>query len=508
METEPDGTDGAAAGEAGDAAPADPSSAADGGGTGADAAVGAARSPLVLDLTSGASSDPAGRGSTSGVVQDGGDGGPEPARETGDDADPGDGTDGPAQDGTATTMPPTTAPASPVGRTVPPSATAPGSDQRALYVDPSLGSSDNPGTEERPFRRPIEALANVEPGTTIFLRGGTYDTSVHSGFSIRRSGTPDQWIRITAYPGERVELVAGGEYESGFEVVGASYVEISGLVIRGRDDSIHGSGVFVRSGSHDVRIVGNQISNFGGAGVSVMGSSGLLIEGNDIRNNAARSFYQGSGITLYKMAGPTNSGFTNVVRGNYLVNNRNDVPHHEAGRITDGNCIIMDRNNETGYQGWTLIENNVCAENGGRGIHSYRSSYIEARNNTLYHNLATDSILHGRGEMTVGEGRDVHFNNNLVINRPGIASYVDNRNTNTTFVNNYVASDPPPGAGNQLLPSGVDLFASTARGGDVSQFRPLGSADLAGSADPSRQATSDFAGRARPSPGTVGAFEP
>ncbi len=430
---------------------------------------------------------------------------------TGSDPQGQDGSDGGDTSTTATTAPTTTTatPTTPPPTTRPTTlGTAPGTGLRTLYVDPSRGSFSNPGTEDRPFRRPVEALTKAQPGDTIYLRGGSYDTSVHSGFSITRSGTPDRWIRVAPYPGESVELVAGGEYGSGFEFLGASYVELVGFTIRGRNDSIHGAGVFVKDGSHDIRIVGNRISNFGGAGISVIGSSRVTIEGNHIHDNAMRSHYQGSGITLFQMVGPTNSGHTNVVRGNYITNNRTEVPHRNDGRITDGNCIIMDRNDETNYRGWTLIENNVCAENGGRGVHSYRSSYIEARNNTLYHNMATSAIDAGRGEMTAGHGRDIYFYNNLVINRPGVASYIDHNMTNSRFENNYVASGPPPGVNNQVLPGGVNLFASTNRGGPATQFRPLGGAGLAGTADGSKQSSNDFTGRSRPGTGAVGAFEP
>ncbi|MEM9653346.1 MAG: right-handed parallel beta-helix repeat-containing protein [Actinomycetota bacterium] len=454
------------------------------------------------DTTAGTTADTGATGTTDPTGDGAADGSPAAGQE-GDRDD--DGTSpttvvgGPATTSEGADDPSTTEPVT----TIDPDAEVP----EVLYVDGGTGMSGNPGTEAEPLRRPIEALGIAGPGTTIFIRGGTYDTAEYSGFSIRRSGTADAWIRITNYPGERVVLTAGGEYDSGFEVIGASYVEVSGLVLQGRDDSIHGSGIFVKDGSHDVRIIGNQISNFGGAGISVIGSSRVHIEGNDVRNNAMRSFYQGSGISLYRMSGPTNSGHTNIIRGNYVVNNRNEVNHHLAGRITDGNCIILDRNNESNYTGWTLIENNVCAENGGRGIHSYRASYIEARNNTLYHNLQTDSILHGRGEMTVGAARDVYFYNNLVINRPGIAAYVDNRNTNVRFVNNLVAAGPPPGTGNQLLDTEA-IFAATVRGGPVDQFRPVESAGLGATADPGNQAASDLSGRTRPETGAVGAFEP
>ncbi len=122
--------------------------------------------------------------------------------------------------------------------------------------------------------------------------------------------------------------------------------------------------------------------------------------------------------------------------------------------------------------------------------------------------MATAAIDAGRGEMTAGHGRDIYFYNNLVINRPGVASYIDHNMTNSRFENNYVASGPPPGVNNQVLPGGVTLFSSTNRGGPPTQFRPLGGAGLAGTADGSKQAPNDYTGRSRPGNGAVGAFEP
>lgn len=413
----------------------------------------------------------------------------------------------------ATTAPPATEAPAPAPAPEPPANNnqpAPGSNVRELYVDRNTGAGSNPGTKDRPFRRPIEATSIAEPGTTIYLRGGTYDTGRDGALSIRRSGTAENWIRITPYPGERVELISGGEYGNGFEFLGASFVELSGFVIRGRDDSINGSGVFIKDGAHDIRVIGNQISNFGGAGISLVGASKVTIQGNEVRDNAFRSHYQGSGISLFEPRGPIASGdnYSNIIRGNYVVHNYNAVPHRGDGRITDGNCIIMDRFDNVGYQGRTLIENNVCAENGGRGVHTYRSSNIVARNNTLYHNMWTSEISAGRGEMTAGEGRNIVFYNNLVFNRPGVASFINNNTQNTYFHNNSVASGPPPGDGNIVLPHAAShYFSSTSRNGSIGQWRPVAGSGLRGTANSDRQSSTDYFGNTRPRPGTVGAIE-
>lgn len=433
----------------------------------------------------------------------------DPATDAEGTADDGDGVDADADTTTTTTEPPTTTAAPAPAPPSTPSAPAPGTGQRILYVDGSSGSDRNPGTEAAPFRRPITATLIAEPGDTIYLRGGTYDTSTHGAFNFRRSGTAENWIRIAPYPGERVELVSGGEWGSAFEVLGASYVEVAGFVMRGRSDSIHGVGVFIKDGAHDVRVMNNQISGFGGGGVSLVEASRVLIEGNEVRDTAARSSFQGSAISLFEPAGPTASGndFSLVVRGNYVVGNYNGVPHHSSGRVTDGNCIIMDRFDLVGYTGRTLIENNVCIENGGRGVHSYGSSNIVARNNTLYHNMWSPELDSGRGELTAGKGRNIYFYNNLVVNRSGVASFISRDTENTHFIKNWVRSGPPPGDSNRELPGGT-IFGSTNPDGPVEQWRPVGSAGLSGTADGANQPSQDLFGQTRPSPGAIGAIEP
>ncbi len=422
-------------------------------------------------------------------------------------------SDDTAPEATTTTATPSTstpAAAGPVDSQAPTNQSAPGTNKKVLYVDGQNGSDRNPGTKDRPFRRPIEATSIAEPGTTIYLRAGTYDPSTHGTFSMKRSGTPQNWIRIAAHPGERVELVNGGSTGSGFEVLGASYVEVADFTLRGRSDSINGSGVFVKDGAHDVRIVNNNIRGFGGAGISIVKSSNVTIERNEVRDNAHRSRFQGSGISIFEAAGPTgsNGGYSFVIRGNYVVHNYNAVRGTD-GRITDGNCIILDRLDPVGFQGKSLIENNVCVENGGRGIHLFRSSNTLIRNNTLVRDVWSPEVESGRGELTAGHGINISFFNNLVFNRSGVASFINTNNQNISFRNNYVLSGPPPGERNQQLSGDwTKFFRSSDQGGPVDQYRPIAGLGLEGTANGSVQSSHDLAGRKRPGTGTVGALEP
>lgn len=380
--------------------------------------------------------------------------------------------------------------------------------ENALYVDAERGIGDNPGTADAPFRRPIEAFSVVEPGQTIYLREGVYTDELHGSNILRRAGTPDAWITIQPYPGERVEVVAGGEWGNGFEFLGSSYVHLSGFVITGRDDSIHGSGVFGKDNAHDIIVSDNYIQGFGGAGVSFVRSSRITVERNEVRDNAARSFYQGSGINLFEATGPLNEGtYSNIVRGNYVVGNYNGVLSR-TGMLTDGNCIIIDYFNEVNYQGSTLVENNVCVENGGRGIHVFNSSNVLARNNTLVGNVRSNGLNGGKGEMIAADGTNIVFQNNLVLNNEGIASYVQTGADDAVFINNYVASDPPEGEGNTVLPAGRRVLISRSGASAIDKLRPVYQSPVSAAARADLQPEIDALGLPRPLQGAVGALEP
>lgn len=378
----------------------------------------------------------------------------------------------------------------------------------ALFVDGSRPDGPHVGTIDAPFHRPIDALNVVEPGTTIYLRGGVYDLETHGSNILRRRGTPEAWIHIRPYPGESVEIISGGEWGNGFEFQGSAYATIAGFRFTGRDDSIHGSGVFGKDGAHDIVVSNNYIEGFGGAGVSFVRSSRITVEGNEVRNNAGRSFFQGSGISLFEAEGPlqTNGGYTNVIRANHVVGNYNGVPSRQ-GRLTDGNCIIIDYFNETNFQGATLVENNVCVENGGRGVHVFYSSNVVARNNTLIRNGWSPDLFGGRAEMVAARGTNISFYNNLVINRDGVAAFLDSR-AQGVYINNLVASGPPEGPGNGLLPAGEAQLETTAPDAPPGAIRPRPDSPVVGAARPDLQAPIDALGRLRPGRGSVGALEP
>lgn len=73
------------------------------------------------------------------------------------------------------------------------------------FVDATKGDDAAAGTEQAPWRSLAYAVRRLEPGDTLYLRGGTYYEKV----SLSRSGAENAPIVIASYPGE-LAIIDGG----------------------------------------------------------------------------------------------------------------------------------------------------------------------------------------------------------------------------------------------------------------------------------------------------------
>jgi len=125
------------------------------------------------------------------------------------------------------------------------------------------------------------------------------------------------------------------------------------------------------------------------------------------------------------------------------------------GKITDGNGIIIDdsRNTQAGspygrYTGSTLVENNLCFYNGGRGLHAFQSDYVDFFNNVAYQNNQSPEIKDG--ELTAIFSGNITFANNIVFPISGNRASNSYDATNTIFKYNLYYNTnniPNPGPG-------------------------------------------------------------
>jgi parallel beta-helix repeat protein len=352
---------------------------------------------------------------------------------------------------------------------------------RTLVVSLS-GNDSNPGTEAQPLRT-IQRAADLSlPGDTILIRAGEYTHYPNSGANvdIRRSGTPTEWITFRAYPGERPVIIS--PTWNAFRISGASYIEINGFEVRGITSSISsnsGNGIVAFDGAHHIRILNNTVYGVPGGGIGGVRADYLHIEGNTIYDTGHGSEFGNSAISLYKLANfDTGAGYHNIVRGNIIYFNRQTRPTVGVGQITDGNCVIIDdsRQQQGGtlppYTGSTLIENNVCFNNGGRGIHVFRSDNVDVFHNTLYQNAQTDALDDGGSELSVVYAGNVRFRANIVFARAGKRANNVFSSTNVSFADNlYFGTTNIPTRGIGDL-TGLDpLFVAPSLNAATADFR-------------------------------------
>jgi hypothetical protein len=286
-------------------------------------------------------------------------------------------------------------------------------------VDPQ-GDDRAAGTESAPWKTLRASAAKLKPGDRLLVRNGTYTENVDDANILVHglNGTADKWITIAAYPGQRPKLV-GGEWKV-FGIDSSSYLEIDGLELVGSAtaDRKPTSGFEIRN-SHHIRIVGNYVHDGGGGGISSVESNHLVFDSNTVAGMSKWNPYQTSGISTFEsmpIGGGDEDGYSIRITNNFVFGNENIVGPDRGQKITDGNCIIIDWHDKNGYTGNTLVANNVCYNNGGRGVHVFHSTNVLAVNNTLYRNVQSRD-LQGNGELSAVSARNVTFRNNLVIPR-------------------------------------------------------------------------------------------
>ncbi len=434
-----------------------------------------------------------------------------------------EGGEGEGGEGTTTT---TTAPSTTTTQASPPPAkiesNVPVSGSK-IYVNPNGGNDANDGSSEGKALKSLQnALRRVQAGQTVMLMNGEYRETRLPGqlhYFIKNSGRSDAWIKVTNAPGHSPVIVANSGTAL---IVEGSYIEISGLTIRGEGFSTSnawGVGIAV-SNVHHVRMIGNRISGMPVSGISINGSSNYQVINNTVYENSFWSDVNGSGISVFESknhgqgadAGP----YHDVIVGNRVFRNENKVNSKwqaAKGRQikTDGNGIIIDTNKTHGYSGRTLIANNLAVDNGGRGIITWESRNVDMLFNTSYHNGRTgDQLIGGPVEMGAGRSNDVRIAYNVVWARPGAPALSLTENSNVSTDNNYLVTtngSSPAGGSDKVSTSNPGLRNPTT---DlrIADFRPSSGGGLDGKAGGGHGSVpKDVTGASRGGSAEPGAFE-
>ncbi|MBC1220446.1 right-handed parallel beta-helix repeat-containing protein [Nostoc sp. UCD121] len=322
------------------------------------------------------------------------------------------------------------------------------------YVSGSGNDKNNGLSPSSAFRTIQRAADLTRPGDTVLILNGVYKNPSPNGSAlvIKRSGTANSWITYKAYPGDKPKIQHNGWTGISIEN-GASYIEINGLEVAGNNANITlsyalsqkynksnplTSGTCInmdgrKSGrSHHIRILNNKVHDCGGAGISVIESDYVTVDNNEVYNNAWYSPYAASGISLLKNWNyDKNQNYKMYVTRNKVYNNQMLVPWYANGKFQDGNGIIVDSSRSNGYQGRTLIANNISYKNGGSGIHTYESDYVDIVHNTAYLNNQTAGINYG--QIMSNYSGNIKVINNALYSAPNKPISSNNKSTNTTF---------------------------------------------------------------------------
>ncbi|BCM88516.1 hypothetical protein IAD21_00349 [Abditibacteriota bacterium] len=327
-----------------------------------------------------------------------------------------------------------------------------------FYVSAN-GSDQNDGkTEKTAFASPQKAIDMAVPGDIIDVMNGTYKPNGdQSGVALfGRGGAPAAWIVLKNYPGQspvfsavntwnavRIGRANNGKGDGINDLPTLCYLEVRGLHVRGNGDTvkqtnpdtigkssamsnsngISADGKFEKVKPHHIRFADNVVEFCAGGGLSAIQSDWVTVENNTVRNNCWTMIYGGSGISFLDSSnfdGASNV-YKSLIRNNIASGNETFVPWAQVKKISDGNGIIIDTNNNPAkghvYLGRTLVCNNLSFNNGGSGIHSFKSHQVDIINNTAYMNGASPELKWG--QIFLQRTDDARVMNNILWARDG-----------------------------------------------------------------------------------------
>ncbi|MEN1785932.1 MAG: hypothetical protein AAGF77_12430 [Bacteroidota bacterium] len=334
------------------------------------------------------------------------------------------------------------------------------------YVDPVNGNDGANGQSPQAAFRSLNKISwtYLQPGDTVFLMDGIHKNPGQTVLTIQRSGTEEQWITFRNYPGHAPII----EFDSwaGIDIInGASYLHFEGLKVKGASANITLEQALQQPGSCANDQEGNAVGLYNGVGILGVGpnlkwsnpnttgdevphhititncevydctSSGIAFQQADyititeskVYNNCWYSIYGTSGINLYQFVNTDGTtDFHNTISNNLLYGNEMKVPQVPSCKYWDGNAFIIDDFNHTqlgnyknsqnpypAYSAKTLVVNNVSVQNGGSGLHFFKSDNFYVYNNTVVDNAFQNGGDNGNADLRVGVGANFEIKNNI-----------------------------------------------------------------------------------------------
>jgi serralysin len=354
------------------------------------------------------------------------------------------------------------------------------------YVAPSGDDSRTAQQAQQtstPWRSLQKAADAAAAGDTVLVFPGTYNEKVT--FS-KKHGSATRWITFKNYAAEKPKIVGVANeqgYGGSFDIVDSSYIEINGFEATAPGTNTVGIGALR---SHHVRVLNNIAHSNGQSGIGTMHCDYVFVENNLAYNNCFTGIWHGSGISLYQNQKSDDApGFHSVVRNN--ISHSNTETDAITTDHTDGNGIIIDdfqntqsQGNKVNYAHATLVENNLCYNNGAKGIQVYLSDYVTVRNNTCYFNNRDSGKYSGgtwRGELNHSMSSNNTWENNIAVASPMynkentailIGALNGYKSTGNVFRNNLTFNGVPGEASVRInLPEGTVPISVSAKDGNL-----------------------------------------
>lgn len=406
-----------------------------------------------------------------------------------------------------------------------PSAAAPSAGATTYYVS-GEGADTNDGLSPAQAFRTIQHASDLtEPGDIVEIMNGEYgDTSGQGVVRITRSGTLEAPITYRAFH-KHTPVIRPVTGWNGISLVGASHIVIDGLEVRGNSDNltledavanasaskatynqncIHARPAATGEPWSHLTVINSRISDCPGGGVGTTGGDYITIANNIVHSNAWYAVYANSGISvLTPVPVDDSTDYKIKILNNVSYDNESKVKWIACNCISDGNGIIVDSTlnarsaGGVDYTGRTLVANNVVFDNGGTGIHAYRSANVDIFNNTAYLNSRSPAI--DNPNISAFVSRDVNVINNVSYALPGKSTNSTYNNVNVVYdYNTYWGGVAPAVLGEHDQIADPE-FVNASVDPEVADFRLRRGSPAGDSATTLTQVVDDLDGKKRPS---------
>lgn len=379
----------------------------------------------------------------------------------------------------------------------------------ATYHVATTGNDANPGTLNQPFNSFKKGVSLLQPGDTLYIRGGLYTEQIDLQ-TPNKSGTASSYITIAGYPKETVILQYADRSEKSYGPIKArgkrGYFIFENLVL----DGIKGtnlSGWSIRDGNHHFILRNLEIKNFRHVGLYISRASEVHVIKCSIHDQISVTGQPGErweGIYFH-------DGSSGIIEESEFYNNPGGGIQVYPGPIS--NLII--RNN-------IVHHNNFLASSTVEGILVYQGtgttiSEVQIYNNLVYLNGVNQPDPGRSGGIRVANGaKGTKIWNNTIYGNKGWGINIQNGLGGSpieTVVQNNIVFANVHGA---IVDAGKDSLISHNLTGDPKflnaqtfDFRLQAHSLAIDSGATLSQITTDFINTARPK-GTshdIGAYE-